>query len=48
MTRIAIEITIDISDLTTTDEADEIRNLIEDAVSGWKPTITVTSREYEA
>lgn len=44
----ATDITIDISDLTTADEAEEIRAAIEDAVAGWKPTITVTVREYAA
>ncbi|WP_179382067.1 hypothetical protein [Streptomyces sp. SA15] len=46
MTRIAIEITVDISDLATEDEADEIRARIEEATAEWKPTVTATTREY--
>jgi len=47
-TRIAADINIDICDLATEDEADEIRARIEDALAEWKPTITVTTREYPA
>jgi hypothetical protein len=46
--RHAAEITVDISDLTTPDEIDEIRDRIEDALAAWTPTITVTPREYDA
>lgn len=45
-TRYAAEITVDISDLTTESEADEIRDLIEAAIGHYKPTITATTREY--
>lgn len=45
-TRYATEITVDISDLTTQDEADEIRDLIEAAIGHYKPTITATTREH--
>jgi hypothetical protein len=45
-TRYATEITVDISDLATEDEADEIRARIEDAIAAWKPTITADVREY--
>lgn len=47
-TRYATEITVDISDLATEDEADEIRDLIEAAIGHYKPTITATTREYDA
>ena len=47
-TRYAVEITIDISDLTTEDETDEIRDLIEAAIGHYKPTITTATREYDA
>lgn len=46
MTSYAVEITVDISDLTTQHEADDIRTAIEDAVAAWKPTVTATVREY--
>jgi divalent metal cation (Fe/Co/Zn/Cd) transporter len=45
-TRYAIEISVDISDLATADEADEIRDRIESALAEWKPTVTVDVREY--
>lgn len=45
-TRYATEITIDISDLATEDEANEIRDLIEAAIGHYKPTVTATTREY--
>lgn len=47
MTRYAADIRIDISDLATEDEAYEIHALIEAAIGGWKPTITVDTRAYE-
>lgn len=47
-TRYAADITVDISDLTTEDEAEEIRDLIEAAIGHYKPTVTVTTREYDA
>lgn len=47
-THYAADITIDISDLTTADEADDIRDRIESALAEWKPTVTVTTREYPA
>lgn len=46
--RYAAEYTVDISDLTTEDEADEIRDLIEAAIGHYKPTIRVDVREYDA
>jgi hypothetical protein len=46
--RIAADISIWISDIATEDEIDEIRDRIETAIAGWKPTITVTTREYPA
>lgn len=46
-TRYAADIHIDISDLTTEDEADDIRDRIESVLAEWKPTVTVTTREYE-
>ncbi|NUO42377.1 MAG: hypothetical protein HOV82_10095 [Streptomyces sp.] len=42
----AIEITVDISDLATEDEAHEIHALIEAAIGGWKPTISLDIREH--
>lgn len=45
-TRYAIDITVDISDLATADEAEEIRARIEDALAEWKPTVSVDVREY--
>ena len=47
-TRYAVQITVDISDLATEDEANEIRARIEDAAAEWKPTITADLRDYEA
>lgn len=47
-TRYAADITVDISDLTTEDEATKICDLIEAAIGHYRPTITVTSREYTA
>jgi hypothetical protein len=47
-TRYAIEITVDICDLETEGEFDEIRDRIEDALGAWKPTVTATTREYDA
>ncbi|MES9522417.1 hypothetical protein [Streptomyces capoamus] len=44
-TRLAVEITIDISDLTQ-DDIDQIQQRIEDATGPWKPLITITPREY--
>ena len=44
--RHAIEITIDVSDLNTEWECDEVRAVVEDALAAWKPTVTVTTREY--
>jgi hypothetical protein len=46
--RHAIEITVDVSDLNTASECDEVLAVIEDALAGWKPTITTTTREYDA
>lgn len=45
-TRYAAEITVDISDLATADEADEIRARIEGAIAEWKPAVSVDVREY--
>ena len=45
-TRHAIEITIDVCDLNTESECDEVRDVIENALAGWKPTIVATTREY--
>ncbi|MFJ4473268.1 hypothetical protein ACIP2X_38040 [Streptomyces sp. NPDC089424] len=42
----AADISIDISDLATEDEAHEIHALIEAAIGGWKPTITLDIREH--
>jgi hypothetical protein len=44
--RHAVEITVDICDLATESEADEIREAIESAIAQWKPTVNVTVREY--
>jgi len=44
----AADIHIDISDLATADEADEIRDRIESALAEWKPTVSVDVREYDA
>jgi hypothetical protein len=44
--RYAAEFTIDICDLATEAEADEIRDRIEDAIAAWTPTITASTREY--
>nr|WTB35215.1 rop guanine nucleotide exchange factor [Streptomyces sp. NBC_00830] len=44
--RYAVDISIDICDLSTEDEADEIRDRIEEAIAAWKPTIAATTREY--
>lgn len=46
--RYAVEITVDISDLATEDEADDIRDLIEAAIGHYKPTVTADVREYDA
>lgn len=45
-TRYAADITVDICDLSSEDEATEICDLIEAAIGHYRPTITVTSREY--
>lgn len=45
-TRYATEITVDVSDLNTEAECDEVRAVIEDAIAQWKPTVTATVREY--
>jgi len=47
MTSYAVEFTVDVSDLASEDEADEIREAIESAVAQWKPTVTATVREYD-
>jgi hypothetical protein len=47
MTRYAAEITVDVSDLATEDEVDEIRDLIEAAIGHYKPTIAATVRDYD-
>lgn len=47
-TRYAADITVDVCDLATAEEADEIRDLIEAAVGHYRPTVTVTVREYPA
>ncbi|MEH0417865.1 hypothetical protein [Streptomyces sp. B21-083] len=44
----AVDISAFISDLATEAEVDEIRNLIEAAIGGWKPTVSVDVREYGA
>lgn len=44
--RYATEITVDVSDLNTESECDEVRAVIEDALAAWKPTVSVTVREY--
>ncbi|WP_158838982.1 hypothetical protein [Streptomyces sp. NRRL S-1022] len=45
--RYAVDLTVDICDLATEEEADEIRYLIEAAIGHYKPTITATTREYD-
>ena len=45
-TRYALDIHIDISDLATEDEAEEIQARIEEAIGSWKPTVTADVREY--
>jgi hypothetical protein len=45
--RYAVDITVDICDLTTEDEIDEVRALIEAAIGHYQPTITATAREYD-
>ena len=47
MTRYAVDITVDICDLATEDEANEVRDLIEAAIGHYKPTITATVRDYD-
>ena len=42
----AADINIDISDLASEDEAYEIYALIEAAIGGWKPTMTLDIRPY--
>lgn len=44
--RYATEITVDVSDLNTEAECDEVRAVIESAVAAWKPTVTASVREY--
>lgn len=48
MTLFAASITVDVSDLATADEVDEIREAIESAIAQWKPTVSVDVREYDA
>lgn len=45
--RLAADIHIDLCDITTQDEVDEIRDLIEAAIGHYRPTITVSTREYD-
>lgn len=47
-TRYAADITVDVYDLATADEAEEIRDLIEAAIGHYKPTVTVSVRQYPA
>ena len=42
----AASISIDVSDLATEDEAHEIQALIEAAIGGWKPTVSLNIRQY--
>lgn len=44
--RHALEVTVDIADIKFEGDVDEILDLIEEALAGWKPTITHTVREY--
>ena len=44
--RYAAEITVDVSDLNTEAECDEVRAVIEDALAAWKPTVTADIRTY--
>lgn len=44
----ATELTVDISGLTSPEQADEIQHLIESALGDYKPTVTVNVREYLA
>lgn len=44
--RYAAELTVDIANLTSPEEVDEIQHLIESALATYKPTVTVTVREY--
>lgn len=46
--RYAVDVSVDISDLATPEEAEEVRYLIEAAVAGYKPVVTATVREYPA
>ena len=47
MTRYAADFTVDISDLATEGEIDEIRDRIESVLAEYRPTVTVVTREYE-
>lgn len=42
---IAVQITIDLSDLTE-DDLDEIQARVDEAVAPWKGTVTVDRREH--
>lgn len=42
----ATEITVDISDLATEDEIEDITDRIRSVLAEWKPTVTATVREY--
>lgn len=48
MTLFAASITVDVCDLATAEEAEEVRAAIESAIDGWKPTVSVDVREYDA
>lgn len=43
----AASFTVDVCDLATAEEADEVREAIESAIAGWKPTVSVDVREYD-
>ncbi len=44
--RIAVEFTVDITDIDFEGDIDEISDRIEEALAAWKPMITHTVREY--
>lgn len=44
----AASITVDVSDLATAEEADEVRDLVEAAIGHYKPTVSVDVRECDA
>ncbi|MFJ3249154.1 hypothetical protein [Streptomyces sp. NPDC086782] len=42
----AVDASVSICGLSDPDEAEEIRNLIEVALAGYEPTVTITVSEY--